>query len=114
VSSHDALVVVQKGDQSLGPHMSAMMKIEQQPRTYLAVRGLRDGRGYRRPDGAVTDAEALGDRPMAAAQGEPLAKNLPRVSHRQSLGRPFLPLGVDGAWAVPRRYAPATLPLEDA
>jgi hypothetical protein len=62
VSSHDALVVVQKGDQSLGPHMSAMMKIEQQPRTYLAVRGLRDGRGYRRPDGAVTDAEALGDR----------------------------------------------------
>jgi hypothetical protein len=23
-------------------------------------------------------------------------------------------LGMDGAWAVPRRYAPATLPLENA
>jgi hypothetical protein len=51
------------------------------------------GAQHRRPDGAVTDAEALGDRPMAAAQGEPLAKNLPRVSHRQSLGSHSSPFG---------------------
>ena len=55
--------------------------------------GAQDGR----PDHAVTDTEALGDRPMAAAQGESLAQNLPRVAHGQSLGGHSSPFG----WMAP-------------
>jgi len=51
---------------------------------------------------------------VAAAQGELLAQDFAGVAHGQSLGGHSSLLGSDGAWAVPRRYAPATLPLEDA
>ena len=49
------------------------------------------------PTAPLTDAEALGDRPVAAAQGPLLAQNLAGVSHGQSLGGHSSPFG----WMAP-------------
>ena len=59
------------------------------------------GAQHRRPHGPAADPQALGDRPVAAAQGEPLTKNLPCVSHGQSLGGHSSPFEMDGAFDRP-------------
>jgi len=65
-------------------------------------------------DDAVTEAEALADGPVASPQGELLTQDFAGVAHGQSLGGHSSPFGRAGPWAVPRRYAPAILPVEDA
>ena len=41
---------------------------------------------HREPDDARADAERLGDRAVRTAEQPLLAEDLPRISHRQSLG----------------------------
>jgi hypothetical protein len=57
----------------------------------------RLGAQHRRADGAVADAEALGDRPLAPAQGVSLTKSRSCVPHGQSLGGHSSPFG----WMAP-------------
>ena len=57
----------------------------------------RPGAEHRGPDRAAAEAEALGDRPVAPAQGELLPQDLAGVAHGQSLGGHSSPFGMDGA-----------------